>query len=109
MEDQLQEITNPTGDLEPDYFFEIPEQVRFREIDGEAILLNLDSGVYFGLDEVGTRVWNLISEKHTLGDIQGKMIQEFDVSQSRLSKDLNLLIRELLSRGLLLRVIGTQS
>ena len=104
MEDQQRDLIDPVCDLGPESSFEIPEQVRFREIDGEAILLNLDSGVYFGLDEIGTRVWSLISEQLSLSDVQRRMIAEFDVSQSQLHQDLDQLIRELLSQGLLQRV-----
>ena len=44
----------------------VPDDVIFRELDGEAILLNLATGMYFGLDQVGTRLWALITESGSL-------------------------------------------
>jgi len=40
----------------------IPDDVVFRDLAGEAVILNLASGIYFGLNEVGTRMWNLLAE-----------------------------------------------
>ena len=44
----------------------IPESVLFQELDGEAVLLHLESGVYFGLDPIGTRMWHLLEESESL-------------------------------------------
>jgi len=41
----------------------IPDDVLFRELDGEAVLLNLKTGIYFGLNPVATRMWQLIVEQ----------------------------------------------
>ena len=49
-----------------DAMFRIPDEVIFRELDGEAVILNLDTGIYFGLDAVGTRIWRLIEERKPL-------------------------------------------
>ncbi len=50
-----------------DAAFRIPDEVIFRELDGEAVILNLDTGIYFGLDAVGTRIWRLIEERSRSG------------------------------------------
>ena len=53
---------------------EVPDRLRVhksvlsRELGGETVLLNLESGVYYGLDAVGTRAWNLLAEDRTLAD-----------------------------------------
>jgi protein arginine N-methyltransferase 1 len=72
-----------------------------RELAGETVLLNLESGVYYGLDAVGTRAWNLLAEERTLTDVCSIMLEEFDVSPERLKGDLATLVKELCEKQLL--------
>lgn len=78
----------------------IDEQVVFRELNGEMVLLNLDTGIYFGLDETGTRMWMLLRERPQLSDVVDAMVAEYDVSRTDLEADLRRLIRELSTNGL---------
>jgi hypothetical protein len=78
----------------------IPEEVIFRELDGEAVVLNLDTGIYFGLDEVGTRIWQLLAEHRTLRPVWQAMTDEFDTTPDRLQKDLLAFVDELRGKGL---------
>lgn len=82
----------------------IHPSVVFRELDGEAVLLNLDSGVYYGLDAVGTRVWTLVAEHGTARGVCDRMEREYDVSPDVLARDVERLIRELREKGLLVTV-----
>ena len=80
----------------------VPENVVFEVLDGEAVLLNLTAGVYFGLNPTGTRVWELLREHPTRDGIRRAMLEEFDVEPAALDRDLDELFGELLSRGLLI-------
>ena len=73
----------------------------FQEVEGEAVLLNLDRAEYFGLDETGTRVWELLQEHGSTGAIVEQMLQEFDVAPQRLEADLEHLLHDLLDNGLI--------
>jgi len=79
----------------------IPEDVIFRDLAGEAVILNFDTGVYFGLDAVGTRMWNLIGELGDRERILKVLLAEYDVEERRLRNDLDDLIARLLENGLL--------
>lgn len=79
----------------------IPGNVLFHDLDGEAVLLNLRTGKYFGLDAIGTRIWNLISELGTLPAVYRKMLEEYDVEAERLKADLLALIDQLAASGLI--------
>jgi hypothetical protein len=72
----------------------------FREIDGEAVVLNLTSGMYFGLNAVGTRVWQLIEALGALDAVCTALVDEFDVTKEVASADLTRLVAELSDRGL---------
>ena len=79
----------------------ISDNVVWRDLDGEIVILNLTSGVYFSVDGVGTRIWTLISEQVATEEIIGKLISEFDVEETRLRNDMEALFQELASQGLI--------
>ncbi len=78
----------------------ISDDVVFRELEGEAVLLNMQSGTYFGLDAVGTRIWQLIEQYGTLSSVRDEIVREFDVDRDAASRDLLDLVGELAARGL---------
>jgi len=80
-----------------------------RELGGETVLLNLDSGVYYGLDAVGTRAWNLLAQERTVADVCSIMLEEFDVSSDILQRDLTALVQELRAKQLLVPVASELS
>jgi hypothetical protein len=53
------------------------------ELDGEAVLLNLDTKLYFSLNATGVRIWNLLAEGLTLGQIGEQLFQEYDVTPEK--------------------------
>lgn len=79
----------------------IPEDVVFRELDGEAVLLNLESGIYFGLDPVGTRIWQLVEEHQALRRVLAALQAEFDAPPADLEADLVRFVDQLRGKGLL--------
>lgn len=79
----------------------IPADILFHELSGEAVLLNLDSGKYYGLDEIGTRIWMLLSQHHNLYSAFQILLDEYDVEENRLTGDLIKLVEDLVKNGLL--------
>ena len=75
-------------------------EVLVQELDGEAVLLNLDSECYFGLDEVGTRLWQHLIEHRRLKRVCEAMQKEYDVDESRLRADVLQLVEKLLEAGI---------
>jgi hypothetical protein len=78
----------------------VAPDVVFRELEGEAVILNLESGIYFGLDEVGTRIWQLIGEHGALQKVFDMMCDEYEVVPDALERDLLGLVDELCANGL---------
>jgi len=83
-----------------DVTFQIPPSVVAQEVEGEAVILDLGSGRYFGLDVAGTRIWQLLGEGKSRETVLRAMLAEFDVDEERLRRDLEALLAELLARGL---------
>jgi hypothetical protein len=73
----------------------ISEDAVFRELEGEAVMVHLDSGMYFGLDPVGTRLWQLIDAHGRLQPAFDAALEEFDVEPARLKADLLQLVSDL--------------
>jgi hypothetical protein len=85
----------------------IPDCVMFQRVDTEMAVVNTDTGVYFGLDEVGTRAWELLAEDGRLQAVAERMLAEFDVEPQRLEADLLRLVDELLANGLVERTLAS--
>ena len=83
----------PTISLET--AFSVPDDVVFRELNGEAVLLNLESGIYFGLDPVATRAWQLMVEHGRLDRVFERLLDEYDVAPDVLRADLVALFEQL--------------
>ena len=71
-----------------------------QEVSGETVLLDLESENYFGLDEVGTRIWQLIKETEDLQAIYNTLLEEYEVDGPRLQADLESLLAEISKLGL---------
>ena len=70
------------------------------DLVGEAVILNLDSGIYYGLDSVGTRIWNLLRNETTVAAIRDALVEEYDVAPEVCLADLFRLLRDLSKAGL---------
>jgi hypothetical protein len=78
----------------------IPSDVLFHEVDGQAVILNLESGQYYGLDETGSRMWALLAEHGQLELVYQNLLEEYNVEPEQLQGDLLKLMDELASQGL---------
>lgn len=78
----------------------VSPEVMFQEVGGEVVLLDLASESYFGLDEVGARIWALLNEQNELQAVYEAMLEEYDVEPEKLEADLLELVERLLEAGL---------
>ena len=79
----------------------IPSQVMARQVGDETVILDLAGGTYYGLDAVGARVWQLIGEGKTLGEICDTLLDEYDVARDTLERDVLDLAEKLLAQKLI--------
>lgn len=79
----------------------IPEHVVFQVLDGQAVVLNLDSGQYFGLNEVGTILWQGLEQGRSLEQITESLLENYEVGRVELRRDLTELVSALKQRRLL--------
>jgi hypothetical protein len=81
--------------------FKVRNDVVFRDLNGEAVILSLDSGIYFGLDATGTRMWHLIERYGRLDEVLSALCQEYDAPAEAIERDLLRLAAELTEKGLI--------
>ena len=79
----------------------VPSNVMFRELEGESVILDLDSEKYFGLDEIGTRMWRLLTEATSIQRAYDALVEEYEVAPETLRADLSDLLETLRERGLI--------
>ena len=81
----------------------VPPQVMSRLVGDETVLLDLASGVYFGLDGVGKRIWESVSEGSILGETTMVIVGEYEVDEAQAQADVLAFVSDLLERGLLIQ------
>ena len=79
----------------------VPPQVMSRLVGDETVLLDLESGMYFGLDGVGKRIWESVAEGNSLGEAVSVIVSEYDVDQTQAEADVLEFVSNLVERGLL--------
>ena len=76
------------------------KDVLTQEVSGEMVLMDLSSEQYFGLDAVGTRIWNLLNQGTAPADLLSILLREYEVEQQQLESDIEELLGKLLEAGL---------
>jgi hypothetical protein len=70
------------------------------DLSGDAVILSLKGGVYYGLDGVGGRIWTLIQEPRVVREVRDLVLEEYDVDADRCEQDVLALLRDLAGKGL---------
>ena len=78
-----------------------PAHVLVRYLDSESVLLNLETEQYFGLDQTGTRMWQLLTESPSIDWAYQELLEEFDVEPELLRANMTELLGKLVESGLL--------
>jgi hypothetical protein len=79
----------------------VPSHVLVRFLDKESVLLNIETERYFGLDETGTRMWQLVTAAPKIEVAYGQLLEEYDVEPELLRANLTDLVSRLVENGLL--------
>jgi hypothetical protein len=88
--------TNGTSD-----HFTVSSEAICQKVSGEMVILDLNSESYFGLNETGCRIWQLLEAGYAIPDILQTLTDEFDVSRQELETDLQALLDALEAAGLI--------
>ncbi|UTB33126.1 MAG: PqqD family peptide modification chaperone [Methanobacterium sp. ERen5] len=78
----------------------ISDDVVSCDLDGETAILNIESGIYFGLDPIGTKIWNSLKKPSKISNLVEMIMSDYDVDKKRCENDLIELINNLKESGL---------
>ena len=81
----------------------IPPHVLSRLVGEETVLLNLESGIYFGLDGVGKFIWDSVSDGRSLAETVDSIVAEYKIGEDQATTDVVDFTATLVERGLLLK------
>lgn len=82
--------------------YRIREPILHTRLENESVLLNLDSGYYFSINSVGSRIWSLLTEgPRTVEELRTDIMQEYPVSRETAEQDIRELVQDLVEHGLL--------
>ena len=95
----MNELTN--SKIADQAYARVSENVLFERVAGEFVLLDLDSGEYYGLDGVGSRILELVQYHSSLEEVMDVMLREYEVDEDRLRGDLEGFVARLVSKGFL--------
>jgi hypothetical protein len=71
------------------------------DLAGEAVILNLKNGMYYGLDAVGARIWTLIQQPQSVAALRDTIVTEYDVEAERCERDILTLLTNLAAAQLI--------
>lgn len=74
----------------------------FREMDGESIILNIETGAYCGLNRVGTRIWRILQKPVSVAGIQATLLREYDVDPQQCEREVSKLLEKMIE----LKIVG---
>ncbi|TET32105.1 MAG: PqqD family protein [Planctomycetota bacterium] len=78
--------------------------VAWRTLEGKSVLVNLENQTTLMLNEVGSRVWEMFENAHTIEEVTGQIVADFDAPEYDVKKDVEEFTAELLEKRLLLEV-----
>jgi len=81
--------------------YRTPDDVLVQELDGEAVLLSLGHEFYYGLDEVGFRMYQLITSSSSIA--YEHLLGEYEVAPTQLRQDFEKLVNDLIESNLILK------
>ena len=81
--------------------YEVSPDTLFREMRGGAVALNLKTGQYYSLNEVGTRMWVLLQQEESLDAVVSAIVADYKVGAEQAAQDLTRLLQELQENGLI--------
>ena len=84
----------------------VAPDVLFRFVGEEAVLLHLKTETYLGLDQIGTRMWDVLTRAPSIQAAYDALLDEFDVEPARLRQDMGEFLEELVGQGLI--EVGSQ-
>ena len=83
---------------------EIRKDLVCQELDGEMVILNMQSGLYYGIDAVGSRIWQMLEEKVPPATMVDLLLEEYEIEADLCSQQVATFLSELEKNNLITRI-----
>ena len=87
--------------LEKQYLVQNSDKMVWRSVDGEAVLLNLESGAYYSFNRTATVLWSSIVESKSLTQAVRELAEQYGVTEEVVGEDANQLLQQLIDSGII--------
>jgi len=94
------------GEISLDDRFACNEEILSNTIDGEVVMMSIEQGYYYGLDEIGSQIWEKLKTGVTLRNIVDQLLQDYDVNREKCERDLLKLMDDLVENDLVVKQGG---
>ncbi|MBN1791217.1 MAG: lasso peptide biosynthesis PqqD family chaperone [Bacteroidales bacterium] len=89
-------------EITPDTILQRKSDLLFNQIDGEVVMLSIENSEYYGMDKVGSRIWELLEQPVSFKELVGKLIKEYEVSEKQCIEDTLAFLKKLKDKKILL-------
>lgn len=81
---------------------QVSDEIVSSKLDDQVVMMSIDKGAYYGLDEIGSRTWELLASPRTVTGLCDILVQEYDVAREECEQDILALLNELAEKDLIL-------
>jgi hypothetical protein len=95
-------IFSPKIEIRPDTMLQRKPGLLFNEIDGEIVMLSVENSEYYGMDKVGSRIWQLLENQMQFKELVTRLMDEFDVAEEKCSRETLNFVKKMTEKKLLI-------
>jgi imidazolonepropionase-like amidohydrolase len=70
------------------------------EIDKQIVMMDIESGRYLGLDDIGSVIWQRLETPRTFGDLVDSLVEDYDAERAVIAQDVRELLKEMATQGI---------
>jgi len=89
-------------EIDPETILKRKADLLFNEIDGEVVMLSIENSEYYGMDKVGSRIWELLEQPLSFKELVAKLTEEYEVSEQQCADDTMAFLKKLTDKKLVL-------
>ena len=90
----------PPLEIDPNAIITKNRSILASQIDTETVMMDVENGLYYGMNQVGSRIWALLDTPHTLFQLEAILFSEFDVAQGECLRDIQEFVSQLIEKKL---------
>ena len=95
-------IFSARKEIGPETILQRKADLLFNEIDGEVVMLSIENSEYYGMDKVGSRIWELLEKPLSFKGLVVKLMEEYEVSEEQCAEETMAFLKKLTDKKLVI-------